>query len=214
MLVLHYTGMPSAGDALARLRDPAAKVSAHWLVDEDGAVIALVPERRRAWHAGISGWRGRHGLNGGSIGVEIVNPGHEWGYRPFPDPQIRAVIRLCLGILARWPIAPARVLGHSDIAPHRKEDPGELFPWRRLARAGIGHWPAPSGPARPPAWEGGPLQGLRAIGYPLDLDGVTPVMAITAFQRRYRPDRVDGVLDDETCRLIFAVEKLQVPGQP
>ena len=205
--MLHYTGMRSAAEALARLRDPAAAVSAHWLVDEDGAISALVPEGRRAWHAGISGWAGRVGLNGSSIGVEIVNPGHEWGYRPIPDAQIGAVIRLCRGILRRWPIAADRVLAHSDIAPHRKADPGELFPWQRLAMAGIGRWPAASG--EPAAC---PVRSLRAIGYPLELDGVSPELALAAFQRRYRPGRVDGVADPETRLLLGAVERLQFPA--
>ncbi len=197
--------MRSAADALARLRDPTAAVSAHWLVNEDGSVVALVPEARRAWHAGVSGWGARVGLNGSSIGVEIVNPGHEWGYRPFPDRQVQAVIRLCRGILARWPVPGGRVLGHAEIAPHRKEDPGELFPWRRLALAGIGRWPVPEGEAA-----ADPERGLRAIGYPLDLPGVTLALALRAFQRRYRPSRIDGHADPETCRLISAVEKLQV----
>ena len=206
MLVLHYTGMRSAGEALARLCDPSAGVSAHWLVDEDGSVSAMVPECRRAWHAGVGGWLGRLGLNACSIGVEIVNPGHEWGYRPFPDPQIQAVERLCRGIAARWGIPAARILGHSDIAPHRKQDPGERFPWRRLARAGIGLWPEEA------AAGANPQAALRAIGYPLDLEGVTPELAVQAFQRRYRQDRVDGVIDEETAALIAAVERLQVTG--
>ncbi|WP_191062142.1 N-acetylmuramoyl-L-alanine amidase [Geminicoccus harenae] len=204
-LVLHYTGMQSARLALDRLRDPAAKVSAHWLVDEDGTILALVPEGRRAWHAGVSAWAGRSGLNGSSIGVEIVNPGHEWGYRPFPEAQILAVIRLCRGILRRWPIPPARVLAHSDIAPNRKTDPGELFPWARLAAAGIGRWPEAGGEL-----VADPGASLRAIGYPVDLEGVSLELALAAFQRRYRPRRVDGLADPETCRLLGAVERLQL----
>ena len=133
MLVLHYTGMASAEAALDRLRDPAAKVSAHYLIDEDGTVVAMVPELLRAWHAGVSWWQGRAGLNDVSIGIELVNPGHEWGYRPFPDAQMAALVELAQGIVARWPIPAGRVVGHSDIAPTRKEDPGELFDWRRLA---------------------------------------------------------------------------------
>ncbi len=141
MLVLHYTGMQTAAAALARLCDPAAKVSSHYLVDEDGAVHALVEEQNRAWHAGVSFWRGATGLNDRSIGIEIVNPGHEFGYRPFPPVQMRAVRALCHGILARWPGIVARnVVAHSDIAPNRKQDPGELFDWRGLAQAGIGLW--------------------------------------------------------------------------
>ena len=124
-----------------RLCDPAAKVSAHYTIDEDGTVYAHVPEARRAWHAGVSFWAGESDINARSIGIELVNPGHEYGYRAFPEAQIAALIALCHGILARHPIPPARVLGHSDVAPARKEDPGELFPWARLAKAGIGLWP-------------------------------------------------------------------------
>jgi N-acetylmuramoyl-L-alanine amidase len=203
-LVIHYTGMRDAASALARLRDPIAAVSSHWLVDEDGSVIALVPERRRAWHAGISGWQGRIGLNASSIGIELVNPGHEWGYRPFPERQIEAVERLCRGILARWPIPPARILGHADIAPHRKQDPGEAFPWRWLAQRGIGKWP------KPRDLDHDPEVALQVIGYPLGLEGVTVQLAVEAFQRRYRPSRVDGVVDLETAALIAGVERLQV----
>ena len=208
-MVLHYTGMPTAAAALARLRDPVAKVSAHWLVNEDGTVIALVPEALRAWHAGVSAWQNRIGLNDTSIGVEIVNPGHEWGYRPFPRVQIEAVICLCQGIMRRWRVPPERVLGHSDIAPHRKQDPGELFPWRLLAEAGIGMWPSPT--ARPAA---DPEGALRVIGYPLDLPGVTALQAVRAFQRRYRPERIDGIVDKVTSRLISSLECLQVGGCP
>ncbi|HEX2479239.1 MAG TPA: N-acetylmuramoyl-L-alanine amidase, partial [Geminicoccaceae bacterium] len=140
-LILHYTGMPTAAAALARLRDPDAKVSAHYLIDEDGDVVHLVPEERRAWHAGVSSWAGRARLNDCSIGIELVNPGHEWGYRPFTDAQYDACVELCRAILARWPIAPRGVLAHSDVAPARKQDPGELFDWARLAAAGVGLWP-------------------------------------------------------------------------
>ena len=135
MIVLHYTGMRGGEAALARLRDPAAKVSAHYLVEEDGRVFSLVAEERRAWHAGKSFWRGEKDINSVSIGVEIVNPGHEFGYRPFPDAQIAAVIELLGEVRGRWDVADARILGHSDVAPGRKQDPGELFPWKRLAEA-------------------------------------------------------------------------------
>jgi N-acetylmuramoyl-L-alanine amidase len=141
MLILHYTGMRSAKDALDRLCDPAAKVSAHYLIEEDGAVWRLAAEEKRAWHAGVSFWRGRRELNAFSIGIELVNPGHEFGYRPFPEAQMAALEELGRGIFARHPIPPRHVLGHSDIAPSRKQDPGELFDWPRLARAGIGFWP-------------------------------------------------------------------------
>jgi len=138
MLILHYTGMQSAQAAIDRLRDPAAKVSSHYVVDEDGAIYRLVAEEQRAYHAGISYWRGRTALNDCSIGIEIVNPGHEWGYRPFPDAQMQAVRSLCLEILARHAIPARNVVGHSDVAPNRKQDPGELFPWRWLAGQGVG----------------------------------------------------------------------------
>lgn len=150
MLLLHYTGMPDRDSALARLCDPAWAVSAHYTVDEEGTIYAHVPEERRAWHAGRGCWQGDRDVNSRSIGLELVNPGHEFGYRPFPAPQIAAVIDLATGICARWAIAPAAVLGHADIAPARKEDPGELFPWPVLAAAGIGLWPeAPENPERP-----------------------------------------------------------------
>ena len=136
MIVLHYTGMPTGEAALARLRDAEAKVSAHYLVEEDGRVFVLVAEARRAWHAGVSFWRGERDVNAVSIGIEIVNPGHEHGYRAFPGSQVEAVIALVSDIRTRWTIPDARVLGHSDVAPARKEDPGELFPWKRLHEAG------------------------------------------------------------------------------
>src|SRR3712207_1067979 len=141
MLVLHYTGMRTAEEAIGRLRDPASRVSAHYVVEEDGLVWRLVPEGRRAWHAGVSHWRGRESLNGRSIGVEVVNPGHEWGYRPFAALQMAAVCDLCLDILARHPIAARDVVAHSDISPDRKRDPGELFDWEGLAASGVGLWP-------------------------------------------------------------------------
>jgi N-acetylmuramoyl-L-alanine amidase len=198
-LILHYTGMPSATAALDRLCDPAAKVSAHYLIDEDGAVVQLVPEERRAWHAGVSSWAGRPRLNDGSIGIELVNPGHEWGYRPFAEAQYDACIALCQGILARWAIPAHRVLAHSDVAPARKQDPGELFDWARLAAAGIGLWPTPSrGDPRPV----NRLQTeLARFGYGLArsgrLDEATRLV-VTAFQRHFRPARIDGHPDQAT----------------
>ncbi len=137
--------MKTAGDALDRLRDPTASVSSHYVVDEDGTVFRLVPEERRAWHAGVSYWRGHSALNARSVGVEIVNPGHEWGYRDFPVLQLAAVCDLCLGIVARFGIPARNVVAHSDVAPDRKEDPGERFDWRALAENGVGLWPADSG---------------------------------------------------------------------
>jgi N-acetylmuramoyl-L-alanine amidase len=204
MLVLHYTGMTSAAAALDRLCDPAAQVSAHYLVDEDGTVWRLVSEERRAWHAGLSSWRGKSDLNDASIGIELANPGHEWGYRPFPEPQIAALENLCRGILARHQIPPRNIVGHSDVVPQRKEDPGELFPWSRLARAGIGLWPGAPLP-RAPASEAELRRRLAAIGYALDGE---LARVVTAFQRHYRPARCDGAADAETRSLVAAVARL------
>ena len=217
-LVLHYTGMQSAAAALDRLCDPAARVSSHYLVEEDGAIWRLVAEARRAFHAGISYWQGDTDLNRFSIGVEIVNPGHEWGYRAFPEAQMAAVEALSRDILARHPVPPHRVVGHSDIAPDRKSDPGELFDWPRLARAGIGLWPPP----RPDAALGrgrgvgvvartAALADLARIGYAVAVG--SEEVALAAFQRRFRPQRWDGLLDRETCERLrdvrMAVEAAQ-----
>ena len=203
-LVLHYTGMSSAAAAIERLRDPVAAVSSHYVVDEDGAVSRLVPEALRAAHAGISFWRGASDLNDRSIGIEIVNPGHEWGYRPFPPVQVDAVVALASAILGRHPVPPCNVVGHSDVAPDRKQDPGELFPWHALADAGIGVWPddglndmLDAAAADPAALDA----ALDAIGYP----AVPLAVRITAFQRRWRPARVDGVADRGTARRADAV---------
>jgi N-acetylmuramoyl-L-alanine amidase len=198
-LILHYTGMPTAAAALARLRDPGAKVSAHYLIDEDGAVVQLVAEERRAWHAGVSSWSTRAHINDCSIGIELVNPGHEWGYRPFTEAQYDACVGLCQGILSRWPIAPRRVLAHSDVAPARKQDPGELFDWAQLAAAGVGLWPEP-GPGEPRSADR--LQAeLARFGYEVAqsgrLDEATRTI-IAAFQRHFRPTRVDGRPDRAT----------------
>ena len=137
LIILHYTGMKTAAEAIERLCDPAAEVSAHYVVDEDGSILQLVEEDKRAWHAGVSQWGDITDVNSHSIGIEIVNPGHEWGYRPYPDVQITAVMDLVKGIMQRWDIKPEGVLGHSDVAPGRKQDPGELFPWDRLEAAGL-----------------------------------------------------------------------------
>ncbi|HVY88087.1 MAG TPA: N-acetylmuramoyl-L-alanine amidase [Hyphomonadaceae bacterium] len=224
MLVLHYTGMKDGPSALARMRDPASQVSAHYMVEEDGTVFALVPEDKRAWQAGRSWWRGDEDLNSRSIGIEIVNPGHEWGYRPFPDAQILAVIELCRGILSRWPIPQNRIVAHSDIAPDRKEDPGELFPWQRLAREGIGLWPEPQ---RPEPWmmhgaspgDAGLTverlqQDLARIGYKITVTGRfdnATAAVVRAFQRRWRPIRITGEGDTETVSLAHAVAALSQP---
>jgi len=151
MVVLHYTGMMDGASAIARLADPEAKVSAHYVVAEDGQVVRMVDEAHRAWHAGRSWWRGTSDINSASIGIEIVNPGHEFGYRPFPEAQIDAVIELLAGIMERHSITRGNVVGHSDVAPARKEDPGELFPWYRLARLRLA-LPRPTKNLMDPHW--------------------------------------------------------------
>lgn len=207
MLVLHYTGMQTAQEAIDRLCDPAAKVSAHYVIDEDGAVWRLVAEESRAWHAGASFWQGTTDVNGHSIGIELVNPGHEWGYRDFPEPQMTTLIELARGILARHSIPPDRVVGHSDVAPRRKQDPGERFDWLRLARAGIGLWPEiPSAAAVRTVAEAQVV--LAEIGYAVPRAGVLDEetrAALAAFQRHFRPARCDGVLDPESGARLAAV---------
>ncbi|MBV9828804.1 MAG: N-acetylmuramoyl-L-alanine amidase [Alphaproteobacteria bacterium] len=222
MLVLHYTGMQSAEAALDRLCDPEAKVSSHYVVEEDGTIWRLVPELARAFHAGISYWQGDRDLNYVSIGIEIVNPGHEWGYRPFPEPQMAAVEALSRDITTRYRIPAHRIVGHSDIAPDRKTDPGELFDWPRLARAGVGLWPPPGAELARQRGRGvGPVQRIAAfsdlarIGY-----SVVPGdehIALAAFQRRFRPERWDGLLDAETSarlhELRMAVEAARAAAE-
>ncbi len=218
LLVLHYTGMRTGEEALARLRDPEAKVSAHYVVEEDGRVFRLVPEERRAWHAGVSFWQGERDCNGVSIGIEIVNPGHEFGYRAFPKAQIDKVIALVSDVRTRWTIPDDRIVGHSDVAPERKQDPGELFPWKRLAKAGHGLW------IEAQAAPGQPLQigdegvgvlalqsGLTRLGYEVDRTGrYDEAMAtvVTAFQRHWRPDAVHGVADGETRARLMGLLRL------
>lgn len=184
-VVLHYTDLPSAAESLAILTDPARQVSAHYLIGEDGHVWALVAEDRRAWHAGAGSWRGRGDLNSRSIGIELQNPGHSNGYRPFTEPQLEALTALLHGILARHPIAARDLLAHSDLAPTRKQDPGELFPWARLAAAGIGLWPRPG--ARPPAPGFDFAAGLARFGYDIGSDAAGLDAATVAFQRRFAP---------------------------
>jgi len=190
--------MQTADSALARLCDPEAKVSAHYFIDEDGRIVRLVDEERRAWHAGVSCWQGRERLNDCSIGIEIVNPGHEWGYRPFTELQYQALEWLCPPLMKRFAIPPLRVLGHSDVAPDRKDDPGELFDWKRLAGSGIGVWPEEGEGVPRSAAEA--MQQLHAIGYSLPDPGDdrSTVCRLAAFQRRFRPERVDGKLDRQT----------------
>jgi N-acetylmuramoyl-L-alanine amidase len=208
MLVLHYTGMRSAAEALGRLCSAEAKVSAHYLIDEDGSTWRLVAEERRAWHAGVSCWAGQRDINGVSIGIELVNPGHENGYRPFPEPQMTALEGLCRGIIARHSIPARNVLGHSDVAPQRKSDPGERFDWARLAGAGVGFWPDLTATPAAPQPIAEIQQLLAAIGYETPQTGVldpTTAMVVVAFQRHFRPSCCDGALDAETRARIAAV---------
>ncbi len=216
-LVLHYTGMKTAQEAVDRLCDEAARASSHYVVDEDGTVLRLVPEARRAWHAGVSYWRGHTALNGRSIGVEIVNPGHEWGYRDFPALQMAAVCDLCLAIVSRHPIPARNVVAHSDVAPDRKEDPGEKFRWDDLARNGVGLWPI----GVPDTGVGGVIRdavGLRPvrsaltrIGYHVPPEGaLDPALAtvLRAFQRHWRPEAVTGQADAGTLARLEAMAAL------
>ena len=224
ILVLHYTGMESGQAALDRLTDPDAKVSAHYLIEEDGRIFQLVEEDRRAWHAGVSQWRGITNVNSASVGVEIVNGGHnvpqsDGSLPPYPDVQINALIPLCKDIIARHSIKPQDVVGHSDIAPSRKEDPGEHFPWAGLAAAGIGLWPGQGSGDRRTLFERGDrdrgvsiLQfGLAQIGYNLVVSGVLDdetIDVVRAFQRRFRPETVSGIVDVDTFGLVADVTRL------
>jgi N-acetylmuramoyl-L-alanine amidase len=199
MVVLHYTGMQTASEALARLCDPVAEVSAHYLIDEDGTVTRLVDEENRAWHAGRSYWRGITDINSASVGIELANPGHEFGYRPFPKPQIEALLPLLADIVKRHDIPRANVVGHSDIAPARKEDPGELFPWDLLARYRLTL-------AKPELTmrliydnPGAFFLALERFGY----DITDQPAAVRAFQRRWRPSRIDGEIDGQIGALLF-----------
>lgn len=216
-IVLHYTGMRSAREAIERLRDPAARVSSHYVVDEDGAVLRLVAEERRAWHAGVSYWRGHRGLNDRSIGIEIVNPGHEWGYRNFPVLQLAAVCDLCLAIFSRHPIPQRNVVAHSDISPDRKEDPGEKFDWEQLALSGVGLWPhgTPDTGTGAPVRDAASLAPVRAalaeIGYETNPHGaLDPALATTlrAFQRHWRPEAITGQANSGTLLRLAAMTTL------
>lgn len=200
MVVLHYTGMESGEAALERLCDEEAGVSAHYLIDEDGTVYSLVEEENRAWHAGKSYWRGIEDVNSASIGIEMVNPGHEFGYRPFPDVQIEALLPLLHGIIQRHEIELANVVGHSDVAPARKQDPGELFPWERLAECKLA-LPRPKKLQLGDPYQlgGNFYRALERYGY--DINAGTD--AVIAFQRRWRPSRIDGVVDGETGAILF-----------
>jgi N-acetylmuramoyl-L-alanine amidase len=209
MIVLHYTGMETGAAAEARLCDPASEVSSHYLVHEDGRIVQMVRESDRAWHAGKSSWRGVTDINSRSVGIEIVNPGHAFGYAEFPKVQMLAVIELCNGICGRHDVRPEMILGHSDVAPGRKVDPGEKFPWRLLARHGIGHF------VEPARWRGGaisrlgdsgaPVEELQSMlalyGYGVEINGLfdrQTEIVVAAFQRHFRPKQIDGVADRAT----------------
>ena len=213
LIVLHYTGMETAEDALDRLCDPVSEVSAHYFIDEDGGVLQLVDEEKRAWHAGLAHWVGESDINSHSIGIEIVNSGHEFGYKAFPDIQINAVIKLCIDIMARYSISSSGILGHSDVAPSRKIDPGELFPWQYLANEGVGIWPFPSDmdyEAAESLFINHDVQRvfLDGIGYDpfADFEDI-----ITAFHRRYYPEKFQNIEDiaqpciEGTARLLALV---------
>ena len=222
-LILHYTGMRTGEAALKALTDPASEVSAHYLVWEDGSIDQLVAESDRAWHAGKASWKGESDLNSASVGIEIVNPGHDGGSPPFPDRQIEATIALARDICARWMIAPERVLAHSDIAPARKRDPGEAFPWGTLWRGGVGHWTEPSPLTDPPLFaheeEGPPVRAVQAMlalyGYGVEITGVydrQTRQVVAAFQRHFRPERVDGEVDASTAATLKAL--IDALGRP
>jgi len=200
MVVLHYTDMPSPDAALTRLCDPAAKVSAHYVITEEGEVIRLVDESMRAWHAGMSYWRGKANVNGCSIGIELQNPGHTCGYREFPDAQIDALVPLLHRIVHDYDIPRANVVGHSDIAPQRKLDPGELFPWERLAEYRLA-LPRPTKLelGDPFDNDGAFYLALERFGYDVS-DGKK---AVEAFQRRWRPEKINGEIDGQVRAILF-----------
>lgn len=206
MLVLHYTGMPDAASAIDWLANPESKVSAHYVVTEEGEIVRMVAEDKRAWHAGKSWWRGITDVNSASIGIEIVNPGHEWGYRAFPDAQIEALIPLVHEIVQRHGITRGNIVGHSDVAPERKQDPGELFPWAKLARLRLA-LPRPTKHLMDPLWSDSAFMlALERFGY----DIKDPEAAVRAFQRRFRPELIDGIICGE-CRAILLALLLPKP---
>src|ERR1700709_1018933 len=216
MIVLHYPGMPDVEGAIAQLCTAGTDVSSHYIVLEDGRIVQCVPEAKRAWHAGVSSWAGEEDINACTIGIEIINRGHDWGYPDFPLRQIAAVIALCRGIMLRRKIPSHRVVAHSDVAPARKKDPGEKFPWHSLANSGVGHWVQPAPIVRSEALKLGSISddvaGLQAAlaryGYSVPthgkFDGAT-MEVVTAFQRHFRPERVDGIADHSTMTTLHAL---------
>lgn len=216
MIILHYTGMPDVEGAITKLCTAGSEVSAHYIVLEDGRIVQCVPEAMRAWHAGLSSWGGDEDINSCSIGVEIVNRGHDWGYPDFPPRQIAAVIALCRGIMLRRNVPAHRVLGHSDVAPSRKKDPGEKFPWHSLANSGVGHWVQPAAISKGETLKLGSIgddvkglqKALAKYGYGVPItgkfDGIT-MDVVTAFQRHFRPEKVDGIADRSTLWTLHAL---------
>jgi N-acetylmuramoyl-L-alanine amidase len=201
MLVLHYTGMCEREATLARLCDPQAEVSAHYFITEQGDVVQLVAEQHRAWHAGKAYWRGITDVNSASIGIELENPGHEHGYKPFPEAQIAALVLLMQAIVVRHKITRGNIVGHSDVAPARKQDPGELFPWERLARLRLA-LPSPTRNLADPLWpDSGFMLALHRFGYSIEEEQA----AVVAFQRRFRPSLINGVIDGECRAKLLAV---------
>ncbi|MGJ4948244.1 peptidoglycan recognition protein family protein [Bradyrhizobium sp. HKCCYLS20291] len=216
MIILHYTGMPDVEGAITKLCTSGSEVSTHYIVLEDGRIVQCVPEAMRAWHAGLSSWGGDEDINSCSIGVEIVNRGHDWGYPDFPPRQIAAVIALCRGIMLRRNVPAHRVLGHSDVAPSRKKDPGEKFPWHSLANSGVGHWVQPAAITKGETLKLGSIgddvkglqKALARYGYGVPItgkfDGIT-LDVVTAFQRHFRPERIDGIADRSTLWTLHAL---------
>ena len=206
MLVLHYTGMPDSERAIRWLASPESKVSAHYVVTQTGQVVRMVDEDKRAWHAGVAWWRGTTDVNSASIGIEIVNPGHEWGYCDFPEAQIDALIPLIHDIKTRHNIKRGDIVGHSDVAPARKQDPGERFPWARLTRLRLA-LPRPTRNLMDPHWtDSAFMLALERFGYDIG----QPEAAVVAFQRRFRPELMDGIIDGE-CRAILLALLLPRP---
>jgi N-acetylmuramoyl-L-alanine amidase len=224
MILLHYTGMPDVEGAIAQLCTAGTDVSAHYIVLEDGRIVQSVPEAKRAWHAGVSSWAGEDDINSCSIGIEIVNRGHDWGYPEFPRRQIAAVTALCRGIVLRRNVPPQRVLAHSDVAPARKKDPGEKFPWHSLANSGVGHWVQPAPIVRSAGLKLGTIsnevrdlqQALARYGYGVPVTGKydsATMEVVTAFQRHFRPARVDGIADHSTLVTLQAL-LASLPAEP
>jgi N-acetylmuramoyl-L-alanine amidase len=199
-VIIHYTDMPTTEEALAWLCNSKSQVSAHYLIDEKGKIYQLVPDEKRAWHAGESFWKGFHNLNDCSIGIELSNPGPTHGYVPFPEPQIESLLKLCEMLRTNWGIPASRILGHSDIAPRRKEDPGHLFPWQILAREGLGLWPKDG---TDPIFPENVMVALGEIGY----ETTSPSHTLLAFQRHFQPHKVDGEANEETRTLLSGLLK-------